>query len=52
VRGQAGALGNAVRAMFDLRMAALHAFTIPLADGEHVSGPAFLYQPPADGGAQ
>lgn len=52
VSGQSGALGAAVRAMFDLRMAALHAFTVPLADGVHVSGPAFRYQPPADGGVQ
>lgn len=40
-----GSLGQAVAAMFRLRMAALHAFTVPLADGQHVSGPAFLYQP-------
>jgi ferritin-like protein len=52
VSGRAGALGVAVRAMFDLRTAARHAFTVPLTDGEHVSGPAFLYQPPADGGAR
>jgi hypothetical protein len=52
VRGQPGALGDAVRAMFDLRTAARHAFTVPLANGVHVSGPAFLYQPPADGGTQ
>jgi hypothetical protein len=41
--GEQGALGEAVRAMFDLRMAALHAFTVPLADGTQVAGPAFLY---------
>jgi hypothetical protein len=45
VSGQSGALGEAVRAMFDLRMAALHAFTVPLADPSQVSGPAFLYKP-------
>ena len=39
-----GALGNAVRAMFDLRMAALHAFTVPLtASSIEVAGPAFIY---------
>jgi hypothetical protein len=45
VTGQQGALGDAVRAMFALRMAALHAFTVPLADPSRVAGPAFLYQP-------
>lgn len=45
VNGQAGALGEAVRAMFNLRMAAMHAFTVPLADGVSVAGPAFLYPP-------
>jgi Ferritin-like len=45
VTGQAGALGQAVRAMFDLRMAALHAITVPLADPAIVAGPAFLYKP-------
>ena len=42
--GKDGALGEAVRAMFDLRMAALHAFTVPLADSSKVAGPAFLYK--------
>lgn len=42
-RGDAAGLGIAVRAMFDLRMAALHALTTPLADGHSVAGPAFLY---------
>jgi hypothetical protein len=51
VTGQAGALGEAVRAMFDLRMAALHAFTVPLADPARVAGPAFLYQPRPAGDA-
>jgi hypothetical protein len=45
VTGNVSALGQAARAMFDLRMAAKHAFTIPLADGSHVAGPAFLYRP-------
>jgi hypothetical protein len=40
--GNAGALGQAVRAMFDLRLAALHALTVPLNDGR-VAGPAFVY---------
>lgn len=44
VTGVQGALGQAVRAMFDLRMAALHALTVPLADPTKVSGPAFLYK--------
>lgn len=43
VSGQEGALGQAARAMFDLRMAAKHAVTVPLRDGM-VAGPAFLYQ--------
>jgi hypothetical protein len=43
VSGHAGALGQAVRAMFDLRMAAMHAFATPLADGKQTAGPAFLY---------
>lgn len=43
VNGKAGALGQAVQAMFHLRMAAKRAFTIPLADDSKVAGPAFLY---------
>ena len=43
VTGKAGQLGVAVRAMFDLRMAALVAFTTPLADSSLVAGPSFLY---------
>jgi len=39
--GQGGTLGQAVGAMFDLRMAALRAFTVPLANGK-VAGPAFI----------
>ena len=42
-RGATGGLGLAVRAMFDLRMAAIRALSIPLADGKSVAGPAFLY---------
>lgn len=42
VIGIEGALGEAVRFMFDLRMAALHAFSVPLNSGQ-VAGPAFLY---------
>jgi len=38
--GSRGQLGVAVRAMFDLRMAARAAFTTPLANGQ-VAGPAF-----------
>lgn len=49
--GEAGALGEAVRAMFNLRMSALRAFTEPLADGSHVAGPAFLYTPKPKGDA-
>lgn len=41
VDGQAGALGLAVRAMFDLRTAARQAFETPLANGQ-TAGPAFL----------
>ena len=43
VTGQAAALGQAVRAMFDLRMAARQALSVPLADPALVAGPAFLY---------
>jgi hypothetical protein len=49
VTGTEGALGEAVRFMFDLRMAALHAFTIPLNSGQ-VAGPAFLYAAQNAGG--
>jgi hypothetical protein len=45
VGGQGGgALGQAVSAMFQLRLAALHAFTVPLSNPNLVAGPAFLYQ--------
>lgn len=42
--GQPGQLGAAVRAMFDLRKAAMMALTSPLNDGQ-VAGPSFLYTP-------
>ena len=42
VTGDTGRLGNAVRAMFDLRMAAQVALTTPLADASQVAGPSFL----------
>ncbi|MDB5581521.1 MAG: hypothetical protein JWR80_6697 [Bradyrhizobium sp.] len=42
--GGTGELGVAVRAMFDLRMAAMQALNTPLKDGS-VAGPAFLYEP-------
>ena len=45
VTGETGRLGNAVRAMFDLRMAAKQALTVPLANPEHVAGPSFRYRP-------
>lgn len=43
--GNQAMLGNAVRAMFDLRLAAKVALHTPLADGTSVAGPAFLYTP-------
>jgi hypothetical protein len=43
VTGTEGALGNAVRAMFDLRLAAKVALHTPLADGVSVAGPSFIY---------
>jgi hypothetical protein len=48
--GQSGALGESLRAMYELRLDALHAFTVPLADGSKVAGPAFLYTPVPKGG--
>lgn len=51
VMGVQGALGNAVRAMFDLRLAARVALHAPLADGISVAGPAFLYLPSSTSGA-
>jgi hypothetical protein len=45
VVGDSGRLGNAVRAMFDLRIAARQAMTVPLADPAKVAGPSFRYRP-------
>lgn len=45
VTGQPAQLGIAVRAMFDLRLAAQVALRTPLANKKTVAGPAFLYQP-------
>ncbi len=45
VRGEAGRLGNAVRAMFDLRLSSIRALTIPLAGTAQVAGPAFRFRP-------
>ncbi|HEX9946084.1 MAG TPA: ferritin-like protein [Allosphingosinicella sp.] len=44
VTGHQGQLGAAVRAMFELRKAAMAALTTPLNDGR-VAGPSFLYTP-------
>jgi hypothetical protein len=52
VNGEQGRLGYAVRAMFELRMAAIVALTTPLADSDQVAGPAFLYKPRQQGAAQ
>lgn len=49
VTGHDWALGEAVRAMFRLRMAAQHAMNVPLAEKSYVAGPAFLYKPPQPG---
>lgn len=43
--GSPGRMGNAVRAMFDLRKAAKRALTIPLAVSGQVAGPSFRYRP-------
>lgn len=51
VGGKTGALGEAVQAMFVLRMAAHHAFTVPLADATKVAGPAFIYLSGENGGS-
>jgi hypothetical protein len=47
--GQPAQLGVAVRAMFDLRLAAQVALRTPLNDPTKVAGPAFLYQSTAPG---
>jgi hypothetical protein len=49
VTGHAGQLGAAVRRMFELRMAAMAALQVPLADGRSVAGPSFLYTPTGSG---
>jgi hypothetical protein len=49
VVGVEGALGQAVRMMFFLRMAARNAFTVPLADPSKVAGPPFLFKPTREG---
>jgi hypothetical protein len=51
VAGDGGRLGNAVRAMFDLRVAARKALTIPLADTAKVAGPSFRYRPELKAGS-
>ncbi|MGA9581785.1 MAG: ferritin-like protein [Allosphingosinicella sp.] len=43
VNGETGQLGAAVRQMFELRMAAIAALQVPLADGKSVAGPSFVY---------
>jgi hypothetical protein len=52
VTGGAGQLGVAVRAMFDLRLAAQVALRTPLKDPKRVAGPAFLYTPTSGGASQ
>jgi len=43
VNGKTGRLGNAVRAMFDLRTSAQVAMTTPLKNKKLVAGPSFIY---------
>jgi hypothetical protein len=50
VAGEGGRMGNAVRAMFDLRMAAEHALKVPLAVPTQVAGPSFRFRPNLTGG--
>lgn len=45
VTGETGRLGNAVRAMFDLTMAARAALAIPLSGSDTSAGPAFRFRP-------
>lgn len=45
VNGRPGRLGNAVRAMFDLRLAARTALAIPLVGSDKSAGPAFRFRP-------
>lgn len=49
--GEKDRLGNAIRAMFDLRMAAMKALVTPLNNGK-VAGPSFTYITQTDKGAQ
>ena len=51
MNGEPEILGNAVRDMFDLRMATLAALRVDIGNGM-VAGPAFLYQPALLGGGQ
>jgi len=44
VNGEPGRLGNAVRAMFDLRLAARVAFTTPLIGRDKAAGPSFRFR--------
>ncbi len=48
--GQPNRLGNAIRQMFNLRMAAIQALQSPLADGHSVAGPSFRHEPGSIGG--
>lgn len=52
VSGEPDRTGNAVRAMFDLRMAAKHALGIPLAVPTQVAGPSFRYRPELTAGGK
>jgi hypothetical protein len=45
VNGEPGRIGKAVRAMFDLRMAARAALATILRDSDRSAGPAFRYRP-------
>jgi len=45
LNGEPGRLGNAVRAMFDLTMAARAALAVRLDGSEKVAGPAFRFRP-------
>ncbi|MBK8176699.1 MAG: ferritin-like protein [Rhodospirillales bacterium] len=52
VSGERARLGNAVRAMFDLRMASTTALSTPLSQSDKVAGPAFIYTPSSTGAVQ
>ena len=45
LNGETGRLGNAVRAMFDLTMAARAALAVPLKGSDASAGPAFRFRP-------